>query len=577
MPRQFTEGWKSVDWKQTNQRVSKLQNLIYRFAKQGDIKKVRKLQNSLLMTLDARLLAVRKVTQDNRGKVTAGIDGVKNLTPEERLKLANDLQLTDKAAPVKRIYIPKPGKNETRPLGIPTIEDRARQALVKLVLEPEWEAYFEPNSYGFRPGRNCHDAIAQIKISLELKQKYVLDADISKCFDSINHQYLLDKLDLKGKLRQQIKAWLKAGYVAFPKSEIHKTDMGTPQGGVISPLLANIALHGLESQLKKLAEKTPQYFPSGKPKLARNRKTSLAVIRYADDFVVMHENKELLMKCVSEIEEFLKPIGLKLNNAKTRISHTFDPTLSEDGVAGFNFLGFTIIQEPTNIRSVKSNRTGNKLGFRTYIYPSKKSQTKHQKSITAILRSENDQTSLIAKLNPVISGWSRYFGVSDVYTFRTFQTHDKLLYWKLTKWVAKVGLTWSEGYPKYWRQSSSIQRFGNKDTVLYQHLDFAGSINDYVKRKVKGESSPYDGNYAYWWKRLSTSAFLTNLKKKLLSRQKGICSFCNLSFLPDDILEIHHLIPPKQGGTNDLSNLQLLHGHCHDSVHSKTKRLKQIE
>lgn len=571
MPKQITEGWKSVDWKQITIRISKLQNLIYRFAKEGNKRKVRKLQKTLLMTFDAKLLAVRKVTQDNRGKMTSGIDGGKRLKPEDRLNLAMNLRITGKASPVKRIYIPKPGKDEKRPLGIPTIEDRARQALVKLALEPEWEAYFEPNSYGFRPGRNCHDAIAQIKISLELKPKYVLDADISKCFDSINHNYLLDKLDLKGKLRQQIKAWLEAGYVAFPKSEIHETTMGTPQGGVISPLLANIALHGLESRLKELAENTPQFYPSGKPKLARNRKTSLAVIRYADDFVVMHEEKNLIDKCVLEVEKFLEPIGLKLNNAKTRISHTFDPTLSTDKKSGFQFLGFTIVQFPENIRSVKSNQTKEKLGFRTYIYPSLKSQIKHQRSLTMILRSETNQTSLIAKLNPVISGWSRYFGVSDVSTFKTFQKHDKFLFWKLIRWAKRTTGGASGLFFKYWEPTATSYRFGNKETKLYQHLDFASSINDYVK--IRGGSSPYDSNLDYWRKRLEKSAFIPNMKKKLLSRQKGLCSFCNLSFQPEDILEIHHIVAPKLGGTNRISNLQIVHGHCHDSLH-KTNRLK---
>lgn len=567
MPKQFTEGWKSVDWKQINTRISKLQNLIYRFAKEGNIVKVRRLQNTLLATFDAKLLAVRKVTQDNRGKVTPGIDGVKRLKPEERLNLAKNLRITGKASPVKRIYIPKTGKNETRPLGIPTIEDRARQALVKLALEPEWEAYFEPNSYGFRPGRNCHDAIAQIKISLELKPKYVLDADISKCFDSIDHDYLLNKLALKGKLRQQLKSWLKAGYVAFPKTEIHETLTGTPQGGVISPLLANIALHGLEKRLKELAEKTPQFYPSGKAKPNRNRKTSLAVIRYADDFVVMHEDKELLNKCVLEIEKFLEPIGLKLNNAKTRVSHTFDFTLSKDGKTGFNFLGFTIVQLPENIRSVKSNQTGDKLGFRTYIYPSMKSQKKHQRSLTQILRSETNQTFLITKLNPVIVGWSRYFGTSDVYTFKTFQKHDKFLFWKLYKWAKRNNRGMKGLFYKYWKLTSKSYTFGNKDIALYQHLDFARSIKDYVK--VKGESSPYDGNLKYWGSRLKKSAYLPNTKLKLLTRQKGICSFCNLLFQVEDVLEIHHIRSAKLGGTNRITNLQLVHGHCHDSLHKR--------
>lgn len=216
------------------------------------------------------------------------------MNPQERYQLAKNLRIHGKAKPVKRIYIPKPGKDEVRPLGIPTLEDRALQALVKFALEPEWEAYFEPNSYGFRPGRNCHDAISQIKISLERSPKYVLDADISKCFDSINHDYLLDKLALKGKLRQQIKAWLEAGYIAFPNKEIEFTNLGTPQGGVISPLLANIAFHGLENSLK---EGQKQYFSTGTVRSKSQKKRALTVVRYADDFIVMHTDKDILMGC----------------------------------------------------------------------------------------------------------------------------------------------------------------------------------------------------------------------------------------------------------------------------------------
>ncbi|MEQ9021902.1 MAG: reverse transcriptase domain-containing protein, partial [Pseudomonadales bacterium] len=207
----------------------------------------------------ARALAVRKVTQDNTGKKTAGVDGVKSLSPEARLKLVNELHLSSKVSPTRRVWIDKPGKEEKRPLGIPTMKDRALQGLVKLVLEPEWEARFEPNSYGFRPGRSCHDSIEAIYIAINQKPKYVLDADIAKCFDKINHEKLLEKLKTFPTIRRQIKAWLKAGVIDrkqwFPASE------GTPQGGVISPLLANIALHGMENRIK-------QAFP----RMSENRK-----------------------------------------------------------------------------------------------------------------------------------------------------------------------------------------------------------------------------------------------------------------------------------------------------------------
>lgn len=190
-------------------------------------------------------MAVRRVTQDNRGKNTAGIDGVKSLTPSARLDLAKRLTLSETAHPTRRVWIDKPGKTEKRPLGIPCLSDRAEQALAKLALEPEWEARFEPNSYGFRPGRSCHDAVEAIFKAICHQSKYVLDADIAKCFDRINHQALLTKLQTFPHLRRAIRAWLKAGVTEG--NQLFPTTEGSPQGGVISPLLMNVALHGLET------------------------------------------------------------------------------------------------------------------------------------------------------------------------------------------------------------------------------------------------------------------------------------------------------------------------------------------
>jgi len=183
----YTEDWQMIPWPEVERIVYRLQQRIYQATKQDDVKRVHQLQRLLLHSWSARLLAVRRVSQDNRGKRTPGVDGVVSLTSPERLTLAKELHHLDKAAdPVRRTYIDKPGKTEKRPLGIPTMADRAYQALVKLVLEPEWEARFEPNSYGFRPGRCTHDAIEAIYNYIRLKPKYVLDADIEKCFDKIS-------------------------------------------------------------------------------------------------------------------------------------------------------------------------------------------------------------------------------------------------------------------------------------------------------------------------------------------------------------------------------------------------------
>src|SRR5256884_7286311 len=237
----------------------------------------------------ARLLAVRRVTQDNQGKKTAGVDGVKSVPPKQRLDMVERLHPKHwkriKPQPVRRVYIPKPGKAEKRPLGIPVMEARAQQALVKLALEPEWEAKFEANSYGFRPGRSCQDAIAAIYIFINQKAKYVLDADLKGCFDNIDHEALLRKLNTYPALRRVIRTWLKAG--AVDNGVFEQTTSGTPQGGVISPLLANIALHGMETTLLEAYQRK-----EGKPNF----------VRYADDFVVFHPTDEGVKKAQAVLE-----------------------------------------------------------------------------------------------------------------------------------------------------------------------------------------------------------------------------------------------------------------------------------
>jgi RNA-directed DNA polymerase len=235
-----TVEWNQVNWRKLERKVYKLQKRIYRASIRGDVKALRRLQKTLMKSWSARALSVRRVTQDNQGKKTAGVDGLKSLTPKQRLNLIGRLKLGSKVNPTRRVWIPKPGTEEKRPLGIPTLKDRALQALVKMALEPEWEARFEPNSYGFRPGRSCQDAIEAIFNAIKRKPKYLLDADIAKCFDRIDHEKLLRKLNTFPTIRRQVRAWLKAG--VMDGKQLFPTSEGTPQGGVISPLLANISL-----------------------------------------------------------------------------------------------------------------------------------------------------------------------------------------------------------------------------------------------------------------------------------------------------------------------------------------------
>ena len=317
--------WKTIPWRKLERKVFKLQNRIFKASQRGDYAVVRWLQKLLMRSWSARCLAVRKVTQDNRGKKTAGVDGVKNLSPKQRLQLVNKLDYRGHAKPTRRIWIPKPGKTEKRPLGIPTMSDRARQALVKLGMEPEWEAQFEGNSYGFRPGRSTHDAIEAIFNNVSRKAKYVLDADISKCFDRINHEALLNKINTFPSLNRTIKSLLKSG--VFDDGQWFPSKVGTPQGGVLSPVLANIALHGLETIITKHS-------------LQRKRP---ALVRYADDFVVVHEDLEVIEKCQQTIIDWLAEMGLTLHPEKTQITHTLHP---HEGKVGFDFLGFNVRQYP---------------------------------------------------------------------------------------------------------------------------------------------------------------------------------------------------------------------------------------
>ena len=560
-------AWENIDWKFSNSIVSKLQRYIFKASLSGDIKKVRTLQHLLLNSKSAKLISVRKVTQENLGKRTAGIDGINNLKPAERILLAENLKVSGKSKAARRIWIPKPGTDEKRPLGIPTMHDRALQALVKLALEPEWEARFEPNSYGFRPGRSAHDAVAQIKICLDKKAKYVLDADIAKCFDKIDHTALLEKLDIQGKLRRQILSWLKSG--VLNEATFEKTERGTPQGGVISPLLANVALHGLETYLKEHMKKySSMRWKGGYPMKASERMRSLSIIRYADDFVIMHENKDVLLEIKVLLEEWLLKMGLEIKESKTRLTHTLNPELSEDQVVGFDFLGFHIRHVVTTRRSYSN--TGIPLGYRTVIVPSKASCKKYQDKLGKLLRSTNSQADLILELNLVIRGWSRYFSVSSAKEgFVCLNKQDYLLYIKLRRWAYRITGSHKTSLLKFWRNLGTrkwvFSTQSKSPLILANNIDVKVSIDSYVK--VKGSSSPFDGNDIYWTRRMKRFGILSTRKTKLIRKQDRKCSFCGGYFQEDDVLHEHHVIPLSVGGPNNLGNLELVHSYCHHRIH----------
>ena len=544
-----TVEWNEIDWRKTQVRTFKLQKRIFRASERGDVKAVRKLQKTLIRSWSARAIAVRRVTQDNQGKKTAGVDGIKKLTPKQRLTLTNGLKVSGKSKPTRRVMIPKSNGDELRPLGIPTMKDRALQTLIKQALEPEWEAKFEPNSYGFRPGRSCHDAIGAIFNSIRYKAKYVLDADISKCFDRINHKTLLAKVNTYPTLSRKIKQWLKAGY--FDQGVLFPTNEGTPQGGTISPLLANIALHGMEERIKEYARTLKG--------CKRDNQGALSLIRYADDFVIIHENLDVIKNCQKIIKEWLNDMGLELKPSKTRLTHTLK-TQGEE--AGFEFLGFHIQQHKVgNYRAAKTN--GKNLGFKTLIKPSKKKIQAHLRHIGDVIDAHKTapQAALISKLNPIIRGWSNYY--STIVSKKIFNKLDKLIYEKLRAWASYRGKNGQINKDKYWRTvgnqnwcfstEDGIELITHASTPIVRHI------------KVKGTASPYNGDWNYWSKRRGEYPGTPTRVSTLIKNQKGKCTHCGLNFTSEDLLEVDHIIPKSKGGKDTYSNLQLLHRHCHDT------------
>ena len=549
-----TVEWKHVNWCKLEKRVYKLQKRIYKASVRGDVEAIRKLQKTLMKSWSAKMISVRRVTQDNRGKKTAGVDGVKSLTPKQRLALVAKLKLSSKGHPTRRIWIPKPGKDEKRPLGIPTMYDRALQALVKMALEPEWETRFEPNSFGFRPGRSCHDAIGAIFDAIKQKSKFVLDADISQCFDCIDHKVLLGKLNTFPTIRRQIRAWLKAGVI--DNKQYQETSKGTPQGGVISPLLANIALHGMEERIKQFAETLKG--------CKRTNRNSLSLIRYADDFVILHEEITVIQRCQQIISESLKGMGLELKPSKTRLTHTLNKY--ENNEPGFDFLGFNIRQFPVG-KYTSGKIKGKLLGFKTVITPSPKKVKAHYEKIVSTINAHKSmpQAALIRNLNPIIKGWANYY--SAVVSKEIYSHLDMLVFKKLKSWAKSrhPNKSWKWRANKYWGTNDGCWTFATpqKSKNLMRLIKHHSTpIVRHVK--VKGESSPFDGNLVYWSSRMGTHPEATIRMSTLLKKQKGKCNHCGLYFREEDVMDIDHITPKKQGGKDEYNNLQILHKHCHD-------------
>nr|ALO20869.1 putative reverse transcriptase [Chlamydomonas nivalis] len=557
------KAWKEICWQGVDERIYRIQSRIYKARKSGNIQKTHWLQNKLIHSADAKLSAVRLVTTLNRGKNTAGIDGARKLNDKEKMILARNLSLNGKAQPIRRVWIPKPGKTEKRPLGIPTVQDRAKQALAKLALEPEWEAIFEPNSYGFRPGRSTHDAIEAIFSCLHHgRPKLIYDADIRKCFDRINHDALINKLKTFPLMKNQIQAWLKAGvmesFAKRNKEQTTPTEMGTPQGGVISPLLANIAMHGLEEHLKDFVSNlkiNPRPNAFGKEK----KRQALGVIRYADDFVIIHENKEIMPLCIAEAKNWLIKMGLEISEEKSSI---------RDSRQGIKFLGFKI----TLVRKAKR--------YKVKIVPSKDNTKRFLEKIKNVIQKSKSCSAyqLIERLRPITLGWANYFRYCEC--GEVFNKLNDKIFRKLRAWVFRRDTRNGRRFvkEKYFPSNKTYTYDGRKHQNNWilngKQKDKGGQIKEnilpsisWVKSckhvKILGSRSPFDGDNVYWAIRNLKYSNLPVRVKRLLKSQKGKCTICKKKFTVLDKMEVDHITPTFKGGKDRYDNLQLLHVQCH--------------
>ena len=526
------QSWHDIEWVKMYQVVARLQTRIAKAAKAGEWRTVRALQRLLTKSTSAKALAVRRVTE-NQGRKTPGVDQQTWDTPDKKWKAVVGLGIKRyKPLPLRRIYIPK-ANGDKRPLGIPTLGDRAMQALHLLALDPVAETTGDPHSYGFRRERSTADAIEQVRNVLGRKAspKWVLEGDIKGCFDHISHDWLAANVCMDKGILQK---WLKAGFIEMGK--LFPTHAGTPQGGVISPVLANLALDGLQHELTTLFSTVRE---------ARAAKVNL--VRYADDFVITGSSQKLLEDRVKPlVENFLATRGLVLSDKKTKVTHVTE---------GFDFLGW-------NVRYLQRM---------LLTQPSKKNVKAFLDKIRTVLRERKSasQTEVIVKLSPVVRGWANYH--RSQMASQTFARCDHQIWQALWRWACRrhpnKGKRWIR--QRYFKCLKGREwRFADKDKLL-------PVLREYPKRphvKVKGEANPYDPTYdAYFSKRLGRKMETTLEGRRKLRWlwwwQEGLCPVCNQKITRETGWHLHHIIGRSQRGSDKCTNLVLLHETCHVQHH----------
>jgi len=457
-------NWQGIEWSQVKRQVKRLQARIVKATQEGHHCKVKALQWLLTHSFSGKALAVKRVTE-NRGKHTPGVDNQIWITPKAKTNAIASLKRRGyKPLPLRRINIPK--KNgKTRPLGIPTMKDRAMQALYLFALEPVAETTADDNSYGFRPWRSTADASARCFTCLAQRNsaQWVLEADIASCFDAISHEWLIDNIPVDTAI---LRLWLKAGFVL--KNELFPTEAGTPQGGIISPVLANMCLDGLEKALVKA-------FPQ-----AKKRGLKMHMVRYADDFVITGNSKELLEnEVLPVVVEFLAERGLSLSPEKTKITHITE---------GFDFLGW-------NVR---------KYSGKLLIKPSKVNAKAHLLKVREIIKGNKTakQVSLIYLLNPIMRGWANYH--QHVVAKKTFARNDAEIWSMLWKWAKRrhpsKGMRWVKA--RYFKtQNARNWVFAAKDEATGKEIRLVTEADTPIKRhvKIKSKANPYNPVWAEYF------------------------------------------------------------------------------